>query len=73
MRKREEDAMKIGCYETFKKRNKIKDEAMTEKDEVIAMLKEQLALARQNVEGNDRANQAENEKAKIIREAKAKR
>jgi hypothetical protein len=32
--------IKIGCYEAFKKSNTIKDEAMTAKDEVIAMLKE---------------------------------
>jgi hypothetical protein len=41
-RKRELDAMKIGCYEAFKKSNNIKDEAMTAKDGVIAMLKENL-------------------------------
>jgi hypothetical protein len=68
---RKEDAMKIGCHEAFRKSNTIKDEAMTANDKVIAMLKE--TLARQNSEGNDRANQAENEKAKNIREAKAKR
>ena len=62
-RKREEDAMKTGCYEAFKKSNKIKDESMTAKDEVIAMLKKK--LARQNIEGNDRASQAESEKEKI--------
>ena len=41
-RKREEEAKKIGCYEAFKKSNKIKDEAMTANDEDIAMLKENL-------------------------------
>ena len=45
--------------------------SMIAKDEVIAMWKEK--LARQNIEGNDRANQAENKKTKIRREAKAKR
>ena len=61
-RKREEDAMKIGCYEASKKIKKIKDETMTAKDEGMAMSKEK--LGRQNIEGNDRANQAENEKSK---------
>ena len=38
---------------------------MAAKDEEIAMLKGK--LARQNIEGNDRANQTENEKNKVRR------